>query len=69
MCGSLSLHRQLVRFNKSVVTHLSVSGGHGPVEFAVPFMMSNTACFFKKIMKSNAVNPLVITGIVNSCGM
>ncbi|HMW67358.1 MAG TPA: alpha/beta hydrolase [Chitinophagaceae bacterium] len=69
MSGSLSLHRQLVRFNKSVITHLSVTGGHGPVEFSVPFMMSNTACFFKKIMKSTTVSPLVITGVVNSCNM
>jgi predicted esterase len=67
ICGSLSLHRQLLQYNKPSITHLSPTGGHGPAEYSTAFIMSNTACFFKKIIQQGAISSRVLTGAINSC--
>jgi len=65
--GSLTVHRQLLRYHKPTIVHLSINGNHGPDEYTAAFLMDNTACFFKKIMEGQAINSKVFTGLQNSC--
>lgn len=67
LCGSLSLNRQLLSYNKASIVHLSTTGGHGPTEFSESFLMSNTACFFKKIIQGKTISSSVLFGVTNSC--
>ena len=67
LCGSLSLHRQLLGYNKASIVHLSATGGHDPTEYSESFLMSNTACFFKRIMQGKTITSSVLFGVTNSC--
>ena len=52
--GSACLYRQTVAAGKVAVLNTSVGGKHGPKEYWYKVTMSNTACFFKKIMSNTA---------------
>ena len=65
--GTMTVHRQLLRFNTPSVVHLSIEGNHGPDEFSTSFLMSNTACFFKKIIQGKSINSMILTGLNSSC--
>lgn len=55
MYGSACIYRQTVAAGKSAVLNVSEGGNHGPKEFYAKITMSNTACFFKKVMNSSSL--------------
>jgi acetyl esterase/lipase len=65
--GSICIHRQLLKYKKPVITNLVVGGGHGPNSYTHEFLMSNTACFFKRIMKGASIVSRVDKKLVSSC--
>jgi len=52
--GSACLYRQTIAAGKPAVLNTSVGGTHGPKEFWYKITMSNTACFFKRVMEGTA---------------
>ena len=56
MYGSACLYRQTIAAGKPAVLNTSIGGNHGPKEFWYKITMSNTACFFRKVMAGIAVS-------------
>lgn len=56
MFGSACIYRQTMAAGKAVVLNRSIGGGHGPKEFNSKLTMSNTACFFRKVMAGEAAS-------------
>ena len=65
--GSLCLYRQLRNLNVPTVAHIVVGGKHGPQEYKDgTFIMDNTICFLKDVMKNKAKSGLFY-GVEGSC--
>ena len=65
--GSACIHRRLVAYNTPVISNFVIGGGHGPSVYTSQFLMSNTACFFKKIIHDKPITSTVYTTLVSSC--
>ncbi len=52
--GSAVVARRVVKSGKPAVLNLSIGGKHGPTEFTQKIIISNTACFFKNVMRGTA---------------
>jgi acetyl esterase/lipase len=52
--GSAPIYRRTVAAGKPAILNTSIGGKHGPTVFTRRIMMSNTACFFKKVMRGEA---------------
>lgn len=56
MLGSACIYRQTLAAGKAVVLNRSIGGVHVPKEFNSKITMSNTACFFRKVMAGTAAS-------------
>ena len=65
--GSACIHRSLIYYNKPVISNFVIGGSHAPEVYTPEFLMGNTACFFKRIIKSTPITSNVYTTLVNSC--
>jgi acetyl esterase/lipase len=65
--GSLCIHRQLLRYDKPTITNLVIGGGHGPAVYHHDFLMGNTACFFRRLIKGIPIESRVDTSLISSC--
>jgi hypothetical protein len=65
--GSACIHRRLVYYNTPVISNFVIGGGHGPDVYTAEFLMGNTACFFKKVIKGTPISSAVYTTLVSSC--
>lgn len=52
--GSANIYRRTRAAGQPAILNTSIGGKHGPVEHTRTIMMSNTACFFKQVMKGTA---------------
>lgn len=70
LVGSLCIYRQLGKYNKPAIAHILHGAGHGnngDSGFDNPFMMSNTACFFKRLMEKQVISSSICPDFTNSC--
>ena len=73
LVGSLCIARQLEKYNKPAVAHILSGAGHGnngDSGFDNPFMMSNTACFLKRLTQKplfKAIFTPISPTVVHSC--
>jgi predicted esterase len=65
--GSACIHRRLVYYNKPVISNFVIGGGHAPSVYTPEFLMSNTACFFKRIIKGTPITSIIYPTLVSSC--
>jgi hypothetical protein len=65
--GSTCIHRQLVKYNQPVISNFVIGGGHGPDVYTHAFLMSNTACFWKRIINGIPIKSRVDTQLISSC--
>ena len=65
--GSACIHRRLLAYNTPVISNFVIGQGHGPAAYTHEFLMSNTACFFKRLIKGVYVTSKVYTTLVSSC--
>jgi acetyl esterase/lipase len=65
--GSACIHRRLVYFHQPVISNFVIGGGHGPAVYTPEFLMSNTACFFKRLVRGVPIQSAVYTSLVSSC--
>jgi acetyl esterase/lipase len=65
--GSACIHRRLVAYNVPVISNFVIGGGHGPSVYTPEFLMGNTACFFKRIIRGTPITSAVYTSLVSSC--
>jgi poly(3-hydroxybutyrate) depolymerase len=65
--GSACIQRRLQFFNKPAILNIVIGGGHGPAVYTPEFLMSNTACFFNRLIKSIPITSQVYTTLVSSC--
>ena len=52
--GSACVYRQTLAAGKPAVLNTALNANHGPKEFWYKITMSNTACFFKKVIQGTA---------------
>jgi len=65
--GSACIHRRLVYYQVPVISNFVIGGGHGPTVYTPEFLMGNTACFFKRLVKGTPIISTVYTSLVSSC--
>jgi len=65
--GSACIHRQLLRYNQPVISNFVIGGTHGPDVYTHSFLMSNTACFWKRIMYGIPIKSSIDTQLISSC--
>ncbi len=65
--GSECIQRRLEWFHVPAITNLVIGAGHGPAVYTDEFLMSNTACFFKKIINGSPITSKVYTILENTC--
>jgi len=65
--GSACIHRRLLAYNTPVLSNFVIGQGHGPAAYTHEFLMSNTACFFKRLIKGTPITSQVYTTLVSSC--
>ncbi|HCL84523.1 MAG TPA: hypothetical protein DIC22_11145 [Chitinophagaceae bacterium] len=65
--GSACINRRLVHYKKPVISNFVIGAGHGPAVYTPAFLMGNTACFFKKVIRSAPITSTIYTTLVSSC--
>jgi len=65
--GSACIHRRLVYYHQPVISNFVIGGGHGPTVYTPEFLMSNTACFFNRLIRGVPIQSAVYTTLVSSC--
>lgn len=65
--GSACIHRRLVYYNTPVISNFVIGGGHEPDVYTPEFLMSNTACFFKRLIRGTPITSKIYTTLVSSC--
>jgi len=68
--GTLCLYRRLVANSTTAIAHILPGSGHENTDdsgYNDAFTMSNTACFFRKIMNNQKISSNIFTGMVSSC--
>jgi len=65
--GSACIHRRLVANNVPVLSNFVIGQGHGPAAYTHEFLMGNTACFFRRLIKGIPITSKVYTSLVSSC--
>lgn len=65
--GSACIHRRLVFYNTPVISNFVIGGGHGPAVYTPQFLMGNTACFFKRLIRGTPITSKIYTSLVSSC--
>lgn len=68
--GTLCLYRRLQANNTTAIAHILPGSGHENSEFSGyndEFTMSNTACFFRKIMNNSKIGSNIYLGMTSSC--
>ncbi|TZF86472.1 alpha/beta hydrolase (plasmid) [Pedobacter sp. BS3] len=64
--GSACIYRQLRTYHQPAILDLIINGKHGPVELSKENIMSNTACFFHRVIRGNAHSGSY-TGVHTGC--
>jgi poly(3-hydroxybutyrate) depolymerase len=65
--GSACIHRRLVYYNVPVISNFAIGAGHEPDVYTAGFLMSNTACFFHKLIHGTPISSQLYTSLVSSC--
>ncbi len=65
--GSAVIQRRLEYYNTPAISNLVIGGGHGPAVYTPEFLMSNTACFFHRVVRGTPIASKIYTTLVNSC--
>jgi hypothetical protein len=65
--GSACIHRRLLANNVPVLSNFVIGAGHGPSAYTHAFLMGNTACFFRRLIKGIPITSQVYTTLVSSC--
>jgi acetyl esterase/lipase len=65
--GSACIHRRLVFYNTPVISNFVIGGGHGPAVYTPEFLMGNTACFFRRLIRGTPITSKIYTSLVSSC--
>jgi hypothetical protein len=65
--GSACIQRRLVAYNVPAISNFVIGGGHAPSVYTAEFLMGNTACFFKRIVRGTPITSTVYTTLVSSC--
>jgi acetyl esterase/lipase len=65
--GSACIQRRLEFYNTPAISNFVIGGGHGPAIYTPEFLMSNTACFFHRLMKRTPITSEIYTTLVSSC--
>jgi hypothetical protein len=65
--GSACIHRRLVYYHVPVISNFVIGAGHAPAVYTPEFLMGNTACFFKRLIKGTPVVSAAYTTLVSSC--
>ena len=65
--GSACIYRRLVFYNTPVISNFVIGGGHGPAVYTPEFLMGNTACFFRRLIRGTPITSKIYTSLVSSC--
>ncbi len=65
--GSACINRRLVHYKKPVISNFVIGAGHGPAIYTPAFLMGNTACFFRKVIRGTPITSTIYTTLVSSC--
>jgi poly(3-hydroxybutyrate) depolymerase len=65
--GSACIQRRLQFFGIPAISNFVIGGGHGPAVYTHEFLMSNTACFFKRVIRGTPITSKIYTTLVSSC--
>jgi len=65
--GSACIHRRLLYFHQPAISNFVIGGGHGPSVYTPEFLMGNTACFFKRLVRGISIQSAIYTTLVSSC--
>ena len=65
--GSACIHRRLLFYNTPVISNFVIGGEHGPAVYTPEFLMSNTACFFNRLVRGTPISSEIYTTLVSSC--
>jgi poly(3-hydroxybutyrate) depolymerase len=65
--GSAVIQRRLEYYNTPAISNLVIGGGHGPTVYTPEFLMSNTACFFHRLITGAPITSKIYTTLVSSC--
>ncbi len=65
--GSACIQRRLEFYNTPAISNFVIGGGHGPAVYTPEFLMSNTACFFHRLVKRIPITSKIYTTLVSSC--
>ena len=65
--GSAVIQRRLEYYNTPAISNLVIGGGHGPAVYTPEFLMSNTACFFHRLITGSPIASKIYTTLVSSC--
>ncbi len=65
--GSACAYRQTIAAGKTAVLNTAVGANHGPKEFWYKITMSNTACFFRKIINAEPIRNNTFTNAKAGC--
>lgn len=65
--GSACIQRRLEFYNTPAISNFVIGGGHGPAVYTPEFLMSNTACFFNRLIRGTPVSSEIYTTLVSSC--
>jgi poly(3-hydroxybutyrate) depolymerase len=65
--GSACIQRRLEFYNTPAISNFVIGGGHGPAVYTPEFLMSNTACFFHRLMNRIPISSKIYTTLVSSC--
>ncbi len=65
--GSAVIQRRLEYYNTPAISNLVIGGGHGPAVYTPEFLMSNTACFFHRLITGSPISSKIYTTLVSSC--
>ena len=65
--GSACIQRRLQFFGIPGISNFVIGGGHGPAVYTHEFLMSNTACFFNRLIRGTPITSKIYTTLVSSC--
>ena len=65
--GSACIQRRLEFYNTPAISNFVIGGAHGPAIYTPEFLMSNTACFFNRLIRGTPITSEIYTTLVSSC--
>ncbi|HEV3221641.1 MAG TPA: alpha/beta hydrolase [Puia sp.] len=65
--GSACIQRRLEFYNTPAISNFVIGGGHDPIVYTPGFLMSNTSCFFHRLIKGTPISSKIYTTLESSC--